>query len=958
MIGTKNEVNNNDRRKRKFVEENKNHFHNKYNRPNKRNDIGNNGKRKGGGGGVQEGGGGGVTPFYNENSKYIFEGSVKIKKKSNHIFYNKAQVFNRDMSIILIKALEIYLKNKNKDNGKIQFRGFNVVELLSASGIRSIRYVKELRETINHIIANDIDKYACKQIRRNFKRNQINKEKYTILCNDANSVMNILNVDNIYSKKRNTKKLDVGFTYINNITDYNDYFKEALKFLKYITNYNRGRGNNEVKEGISIDNPSHHNNGIKNGNNCRCNIATKNKPIEDHHNLEDSDSTGFSSNVEDFTKIDMLDEEQNETVYAERSSKAEAESKPLKGAANGVANGGSNGVANGGSNGVANGGANGVANGGANGVANGGTNHRETNPFGATQNGAEKIPLRESMMDEIIQRCKLTEKYMFDIIDIDPYGSSIEYLESCLKYGRSNFFILITNTDMRVLNGKFPDVSFYKYNSMIFSKRVHYNKEYSIRVLFYKIKTIASKYKKCVIPFSSLNIDFYIRILVQVLDDALQTKDLCTDSGMVYQCNNCSSFYINPLALKKDRNMSVADNKKHYKRWKQKKHKDGAFLNTGEEKKEEEKREKEDVHGAEDIPDAQLDHMYDSNKHAHEKEKVTGRDFADDATDGDTAENVEEENNTADKVPYDNLLENEDNFERLTNGEEGGNMENTMHSAHTQNAGDVAGSTPRNATADATAGPSPKGRQTQSNPAIGNKYRSGKLTISNKCVECGGEILIGGPIYIGKLHNVEFIHTCISLLENLQDYNLNTITSRDRILINFRCLKQEINIPLYYNLPDLFRNFRLCSISRKLFVNALLNLNYEVSYFHKDPDSVKTNAPNNVFMDIFRAIIYKVNSKKRNSNGVETKTEELNPLSSKNNQATEGRPKKVYSINTIKDHKLREKLLSYEFFKKNSTIDNIDISVSNKENTDHVKLFTLLNPEPFWGPMKKHYEKN
>ncbi|ANQ10333.1 tRNA (Guanine26-N2/guanine27-N2)-dimethyltransferase [Plasmodium coatneyi] len=894
MIGIKNEVSNNGKHKRKFNGENKDRFHNKYNKSNKRNSIGNGGKKNG----EVEGGGGG-TPSYKENSKYIFEGSVKIKNKSNHIFYNKAQVFNRDMSIILIKALEIYLKNKNKDNGKIVFRGFNIIELLSASGIRSIRYVKELQETINHIITNDIDKYACKQIRRNFKRNNINKEKYTILCNDANSVMNILNVDNIYSKKRNTKKLDIGFTYMNSITDHNDYFKEAFKFLKYITNYNRG--NSEVKEEISTDNCAHHNNGIKHGNNGRTDISTKNKPIEDDH-LEDSDSTAFSSNEESFTKIDMLDEADNETIYAKRASTAEAGNGPFKGA------------------------------------INGGTKHTERNPLGATQNEGEKTPISESTMDEIIQKSKLTEKYMFDIIDIDPYGSSIEYLESCLKYGRSNFFILITNTDMRVLNGKFPDVSFYKYNSMIFSKRVHYNKEYSIRVLFYKIKTIASKYKKCVIPFSSLNIDFYIRILVQVIDDTLQTKDLCTDTGMVYQCNNCSSFHINPLALKKDRNLSVADNKGYNKKWRQNKHKDGAFLNS--------EGEKENVHNAEDIPHAQLDNLNGANMHVHEKEKITRGNIADEATDGDTAENVEDGFNTVDKVPYDNVVENEDNFERLTNGEDAGNMENTVHSEHTQNTA-----------TDVTGGPSPKGQPAQSNPAIGNKYKSAKLTISNKCVECGGEMLIGGPIYIGKLHNVEFIHTCISLLENLQDYNLNTITSRDRILINFRCLKQEINIPLYYNLPDLFRNFRLCSISRKLFVNALLNLNYEVSYFHKDPDSVKTNAPNNVFMDIFRAIIYKVNSKKRNHDAAGSK-EEMNDLNNKKNETTEGSPKKVYSINTIKDEKLREKLLSYEFFKKNSTIDNIDISVNNKENTDHVKLFTLLNPEPFWGPMKKHYEKN
>ncbi|CAD2104100.1 N2,N2-dimethylguanosine tRNA methyltransferase, putative [Plasmodium vinckei lentum] len=754
------------------------------------------------------------------NNKHIYEGCVKIKNKNKHIFYNKAQVFNRDMSIVLIKSLELYLKNKNKDNEKTIFRGFNIIELLSASGIRSIRYAKELKETINHIVANDIDKYACKQIKRNFKRNNIDKDKYTILCNDANVVMNILNIDNAYMRKRNNKRLDIGFTYINNTNNYNEYFKEALNFLKFITKYNNMKPHEGDKD----------NQGSKN--------TYDNEKGQVISNGYDSDSTHFSTDDEINTKIDIINENNDVNNICNGHMKDLSKNTDIK---------------------------------------IGDEKEKDKTNVEMKQG--------ETSIDEEIKKRQFAERYIFDIIDIDPYGSSICYLESCIKYGRSNFFMLITNTDMRILNGKFPDVSFYKYNSMIFNKKVNYNTEFSIRVLFYKLKNIASKYKKHIIPFCSLNIDFYIRMLVQVLDDPLQTKDLCIDTGIVYQCTKCSSFQINPIASKKTINFTETNNVSLSQRRKMNK----------------KKREQ-------NSKDTNLENGYT------------------------------DKNQTA-------IYENETKDNQLNDGE----VENTEKEAEANSL-------------DKTTEAIPYGNGT--NFHIGYKYKNCKLNVSSKCEECGGDILIGGPIYIGKLHNNDFINTCISLLENLNEHNLSAIKTRERILINLRCLKQEINVPLYYNLQSLFRNFKICSFSRKLIVNALLNLNYEVSYFHRDPDSIKTNAPNNIFMDVFRAIVFKINSKsKKNSNNTQDKANgEVNDVDQSNESKQDGDNnnsnivKKIYSIHTIKDEKLKEKLLTCDFFKKNSSFDNINISNIVK-NQSYVKLFTIENPEPFWGPLKKHSEK-
>lgn len=52
------------------------------------------------------------------------------------------------------KLKEKELKSKNKE-----FQGISILEALSATGLRSVRYLKEI-DSINQLVANDIDPYA------------------------------------------------------------------------------------------------------------------------------------------------------------------------------------------------------------------------------------------------------------------------------------------------------------------------------------------------------------------------------------------------------------------------------------------------------------------------------------------------------------------------------------------------------------------------------------------------------------------------------------------------------------------------------------------------------------------------------------------------------------------------------------------------------------------------------
>ena len=70
----------------------------------------------------------------------ITEGSTTIyvtNAKSTDVFYNPVQQFNRDMSIAVINQ---FVKDRENDEVFKEKGGLTILEALSATGLRSIRY--------------------------------------------------------------------------------------------------------------------------------------------------------------------------------------------------------------------------------------------------------------------------------------------------------------------------------------------------------------------------------------------------------------------------------------------------------------------------------------------------------------------------------------------------------------------------------------------------------------------------------------------------------------------------------------------------------------------------------------------------------------------------------------------------------------------------------------------------
>ena len=101
------------------------------------------------------------------NKEPITEGlATVLPVETNEVFYNPAQVFNRDLSIL---AISVFGRSfSNPPTGPL-----SVFEGLAASGLRSIRYVKELKFRDVQVTANDIEKIAVERMTRNANHNGI-----------------------------------------------------------------------------------------------------------------------------------------------------------------------------------------------------------------------------------------------------------------------------------------------------------------------------------------------------------------------------------------------------------------------------------------------------------------------------------------------------------------------------------------------------------------------------------------------------------------------------------------------------------------------------------------------------------------------------------------------------------------------------------------------------------------
>lgn len=108
----------------------------------------------------------------------LVEGTARALYRRGEVFYNPAQVVNRDLSVLVLR----YLQRQRGENAP----PLHILEALSATGLRAVRYYKEI-PNVASVVANDLDPTAVQTIRQNVIHNKLDPIKQ-IIPNHGNAI--------------------------------------------------------------------------------------------------------------------------------------------------------------------------------------------------------------------------------------------------------------------------------------------------------------------------------------------------------------------------------------------------------------------------------------------------------------------------------------------------------------------------------------------------------------------------------------------------------------------------------------------------------------------------------------------------------------------------------------------------------------------------------------------------
>jgi tRNA (guanine26-N2/guanine27-N2)-dimethyltransferase len=116
-----------------------------------------------------------------------------------------------------------------------------------------------------------------------------------------------------------------------------------------------------------------------------------------------------------------------------------------------------------------------------------------------------------------------------DYIDIDPYGSSIPFLDSAIQAIHNGGVIALTNTDTAALCGSYPKVTRRRYGAIPFNRDSRH--EVGIRILIKKAQEIAAVYDIALIPVLVMAKDHYARVFLKVKKGKISASTVIAEHG-------------------------------------------------------------------------------------------------------------------------------------------------------------------------------------------------------------------------------------------------------------------------------------------------------------------------------------------------------------------------------------------------------------------------------------------
>ncbi|KAI4213170.1 MAG: hypothetical protein LQ351_004116 [Letrouitia transgressa] len=124
----------------------------------------------------------------------------------------------------------------------------------------------------------------------------------------------------------------------------------------------------------------------------------------------------------------------------------------------------------------------------------------------------------------------------YHVIDLDPYGTAVPFLDGAIQAILNGGLLCVTCTDSGVLASiGYPEKTFSQYGGLPWKgPQCH---EVALRIVLNTIASSAARYGMAIEPLLSLKVDFYVRVFVRIRRSPADVKFLASKTMVVYNCD-------------------------------------------------------------------------------------------------------------------------------------------------------------------------------------------------------------------------------------------------------------------------------------------------------------------------------------------------------------------------------------------------------------------------------------
>mmetsp|Transcript_39802 Transcript_39802/g.81889 ORF Transcript_39802/g.81889 Transcript_39802/m.81889 type:complete len:690 (+) Transcript_39802:245-2314(+) len=220
-----------------------------------------------------------------------------------------------------------------------------------------------------------------------------------------------------------------------------------------------------------------------------------------------------------------------------------------------------------------------------------------------------------------------------------------------------------------------------------------------------------------------------------------------------------------------------------------------------------------------------------------------------------------------------------------------------------------------------------------------NVYQPARAPPAPSCEETGGTFKVAGPIWLAPLHDYDVVDAAAARLEQPSGGTVHPLHRKTAIHGLLTVVGEELSdTPLYYTLPDLCHTLRCSCPPMNIAKAALINAGYRVSAYHKEPNAIKTDAPNSVIWDVMRAWC-KDNPPKKGGKKNKKKQKKREAQKAGNSEGESGPDSAANEPPSISDM-----ILSVE------PKIVVDFTIPEELNNKKKAQRFPMNPEKNWGP--------